>query len=93
MDKETLDIDVKFMQEYHQMEVSNRQLLINYCFGHRKSEILLCPTTSVALVNHSKEKANAKIRWSDFPISSTESMASLDGAMKFLWLSVSLSLS
>lgn len=73
MDKETLDIDVEFMQEYHQMEVSNRQLLINYCFGHRKSEILLCPTTSVALVNHSKEKANAKIRWSDFPISSTES--------------------
>ena len=89
MDKENLDIDVKFMQEYHQMEVSNRQLLINYCFGHRKSEILLCPTTSVALVNHNKEKANAKLRWSDFLISSTTSdstnrdvppyMASLDG--------------
>lgn len=73
MDKENLDIDVKFMQEYHQMEVSNRQLLINYCFGHRKSEILLCPTTTVALVNHSKEKANAKIRWSDFLIASTAS--------------------
>ena len=89
MDKENVDIDVKFMQEYHQMEVSNRQLLINYCFGHRKSGILLCPTTSVALVNHNREKANAKIRWSDFLISSIASdntnrhdapyMASLDG--------------
>lgn len=67
MDKANLNIDVEFMQGYHQVAVSNRQLLINYCFGHRKSEMLLCPTTSAALVNHGTAKANARLRWSDFP--------------------------
>ena len=75
MNRENLDIDVRFMQEFHHMNVSNRQLLINYCFGHRKSEILLCPTTSAALANHNKKKANAKIRWSDFPVSSSSNGA------------------
>jgi hypothetical protein len=40
------------------------QLLLNYCFGHRKSALLLCPTTHLTLINHNSELPNAKIRWS-----------------------------
>lgn len=40
------------------------QLLLNYCFGHRKSALLLCPTTHVTLINHNSKSPNAKIRWS-----------------------------
>jgi len=43
--------------------INSKQLLLNYCFGHRKSEILLCPTTSVALINHSSKEPNVEIRW------------------------------
>ena len=39
------------------------QLLLNYCFGHKKSSLLLCPTTSASLINHSKEGANAAYQW------------------------------
>ena len=39
------------------------QLLLNYCFGHGSSSLLLCPTTSVGLINHSKEGANAIYKW------------------------------
>ena len=49
------------------------QLLLNYCFGHLESSVLLCPTTDVVAMNHCsnrtkwKEKcktgANAGHRW------------------------------
>lgn len=50
------------------------QLLLNYCFGHEDSRLLLCPQTNVILINHcSSRKAgegecgtkgpNAKIQW------------------------------
>lgn len=43
------------------------QLLLNYCFGHRESSLLLCPYGhQTALINHSKERVNAKIVWSPF---------------------------
>ena len=44
---------------------SSQQLLWNYCFGHRKSEILLCPATHVTLINHATQGANVEIRWGD----------------------------
>ena len=41
------------------------KLLLNYCFGHEKSSILLCPFGSAShLINHSSKKANAELRWS-----------------------------
>jgi len=43
--------------------VNSKQLLLNYCFGHRKSSILLCPTTLVTLINHSSKVPNVEIRW------------------------------
>ena len=50
------------------------QLLLNYCFGHNDSRLLLCPQTNVILINHcSSRKAgegdcgtngpNAKVQW------------------------------
>lgn len=41
------------------------QLILNYCFGHRDSTLLLCPYgIGAGLINHSKERANAKMVWS-----------------------------
>ena len=48
------------------------QLLLNYCFGHNESSILLCPETNALLVNHCSERKkecgpngpNADYRWS-----------------------------
>lgn len=47
------------------------QLLLNYCFGHRDSSLLLCPATQAELINHCSTRTrecgnqgpNAAIRW------------------------------
>ena len=45
------------------------QLLLNYCFGHRESSILLCPTTNAIFANHCSESfnciPNAYFKWSN----------------------------
>jgi hypothetical protein len=42
------------------------QLLLNYCFGHEKSTLLLCPYGILtALINHSHENPNTRIQWND----------------------------
>lgn len=45
----------------------HQQLLLNYCFGHRHSTLLLCPYGVVsAMVNHgSSNRANVRIEWSE----------------------------
>ncbi len=51
-----------------------KQLLLNYCFGHGESKLLLCPMTNSILINHCSTRKvgegqcrdkgpNAKIRW------------------------------
>lgn len=50
----------------------NDQLLLNYCFAHPESSMLLCPDTQAVLINHcskrtkecGKQGPNAAIRWS-----------------------------
>jgi hypothetical protein len=43
----------------------HQQLLLNYCFGHEQSTLLLCPYgLYTAAINHDGKKANAKIVWS-----------------------------
>ena len=45
-------------------QVTNKQLLMNYCFGHPESTKLLCPIGSgTSFINHSPTP-NAAIRWS-----------------------------
>jgi SET domain len=42
-----------------------QQLILNYCFGHRESTLLLCPYGLLtSFVNHGKEP-NVELRWSD----------------------------
>jgi hypothetical protein len=43
----------------------HHQLMLNYCFGHRHSSLLLSPYGLLnTVINHSKENANVKIVWS-----------------------------
>jgi hypothetical protein len=42
------------------------QLIVNYCFGHAESSLLLCHYGSGAsLINHSRKGANVGLRWSE----------------------------
>ena len=44
----------------------SRQLLVNYCFGHANSTLLLSPYGSfVSLINHSSKAPNARIQWAN----------------------------
>ncbi|KAL3781644.1 hypothetical protein HJC23_008547 [Cyclotella cryptica] len=44
--------------------IYGKQLILNYCFGHRKSTLLLCPYTSPsAYINHNSESPNARVVW------------------------------
>lgn len=44
---------------------STHQLMLNYCFSHEDSTLLLCPYGLLtSLINHSRYKANTKIVWS-----------------------------
>ncbi|KAL7502532.1 hypothetical protein ACHAWX_000507 [Stephanocyclus meneghinianus] len=46
--------------------VTGRQLLINYCIGHKDSSVLLFPYSSTAnFINHAGKNANAKLVWAD----------------------------
>jgi len=48
------------------------QLLLNYCFSHHESSMLLCPATNAGLINHCSNRKkecgpdgpNAMVRWS-----------------------------
>ena len=55
------------------------QLLLNYCFGHHDSDMVLCPYGSgVNYINHNKTRANVKIRWTKEGTMSHED--------KFFWI-------
>lgn len=45
-------------------KIVGEQLVVNYCFGHVESTMLLCPySTGVGYINHSHENPNVKIQW------------------------------
>eukprot|EP00536_Pseudo-nitzschia_multiseries_P002403 jgi/Psemu1/251606/estExt_Genewise1Plus.C_320007 len=42
----------------------SQQLLLNYCFGHPDSTVVLCPYgSSVNYINHDNQRANVKVQW------------------------------
>ena len=48
----------------NQTHLVGRQLLLNYCMGHRDSSVLLCPYSVLgSLINHSGENPNVELRW------------------------------
>lgn len=45
---------------------SHHQLLLNYCFGHRDSSLLLCPYGYLNfLINHDHKNPNTKVVWTE----------------------------
>lgn len=52
--------------------LNGTQLLLNYCFGHQESSMLLCPNSNALLINHCSARTkqcgpngpNAEYRWS-----------------------------
>jgi len=57
--------DEDYMVMRDEMKANHKQLLLNYCFGHRESTLLLCPYGYLSsLINHSHKEANTKISWS-----------------------------
>jgi hypothetical protein len=50
--------------------ISDYQILANYCYGHYRSSMLLCPYgNGVNYINHNQTQVNVKIRWAeDFDI-------------------------
>jgi hypothetical protein len=71
VDKEALMLYERGVKnpEDHKIGMS---LLVNYCFGHSESSMLLCPMTSAMLLNHCSTREmtcgpngpNAEVRWS-----------------------------
>jgi len=68
-DKENNELHVEY-------EPNGKQLLLNYCFGHIDSKLLLCPQSNAILINHCSSRRNgggqcgingpnAKIRWAN----------------------------
>ena len=46
-------------------QVIGKQLVVNYCFGHPESTLLLCPYGSgINYINHNRTLANVKVQWS-----------------------------
>jgi hypothetical protein len=83
MDKEALTMYERINGEKQlvaQWAEKGKQLLLNYCFGHHQSPLLLCPQTNVVLLNHCSMRTkecgpqgpNAAIRWAGNWHSSTK---------------------
>ncbi|CAB9497784.1 Guanylate cyclase [Seminavis robusta] len=48
----------------HVDEIVNHQMMLNYCYGHHQSTMLLCPYGSgVNYINHNQTLANVRIQW------------------------------
>ena len=82
VDKEKMDIynlsideETGELQEVTEdSEVVGKQLLVNYCFSHKESRLLLCPQSNMILMNHCSHRMrgggqcrdngpNAKVQW------------------------------
>jgi hypothetical protein len=70
---QVINKDVLLIPDRRSGEVNGTQLLLNYCFGHMGSSLLLCPITNAILINHCSSRKpnpacmggpNAKLRWS-----------------------------
>lgn len=65
-------------------DITGYQLLLNYCFGHRESSLLLCNYGIMAgFVNHNKTLANVKIQWAE-PTLGQHTPALLNQSIEYL---------
>ena len=66
------DLEVYESEDYSdkdaQIRFAGYQQLMNYCYGHRESSLLLFPYSPVVnYVNNNAESPNAKLQWSTLP--------------------------
>lgn len=74
-----------FTQSYEDDE-SHHQLLMNYCWSHPHSTVLLCPYGSgIHYINHDKQRANVKVQWAPHGVLGQNSMA-LNVSLSYLEL-------
>jgi len=68
------DEETNELEDLDGQDVIGENILVNYCFGHVKSQLLLCPQTNMILMNHcsprkpgeghcGKKGPNAKVQW------------------------------
>jgi hypothetical protein len=69
-DRSILTMYKKIWSEYgltwkrNSSHVESYQLLLNYCYGHMQSTVLLCPYgPGISFINHNQSLANVGIRW------------------------------
>ena len=67
-DRSILHIFDSFYDEetnhFTRTELTSQQLVVNYCWGHTDSSLLLCPySAGVNYINHNQTQANIKLRW------------------------------
>lgn len=61
-----------------------KQVLLNYCYGHKESTMLLCPYGMfVSLVNHNQTLANVRLQWAD-PAKSSLNISLLQQSVDFI---------
>lgn len=64
-DKSILEMYAPRTMKRREKKLLGYQLLLNYCFGHHQSTLLLCPFAAMmSFVNHNQTRANARLRWS-----------------------------
>lgn len=56
-------------EDSEKINIVSEQLILNYCFGHAQSDVLLFPLApAVTAINHaSPGSSNTRIQWSSFP--------------------------
>jgi hypothetical protein len=79
--RETFISEQNFDEEEENIVFSNEkkgtQLMLNYCFGDKDSNILLLPTGPVVnFINHNSEAPNVVIRWSPSALQPSEFLKS-----------------
>jgi len=68
-----MDRDLMFIYDDKEAPI-RQQILLNYCFSHKDSKLLLCPQSNIILINHCSNRKvgkgecadkgpNAKIEW------------------------------
>lgn len=67
-----------------ELGVKSSQLLLNYCFGHEESSLVLCPYGPMTnFVNHNATRANVELRWAD-PARGNHNPSLLEGNLSAL---------
>ena len=71
---EFIQVDGKWMRVLD--KIVGKQLVLNYCFSHPETTMMLCPYGSqINYINHDRERANVRVQWAtNFAIGHNQSI-------------------